>query len=141
VSAGVAPAAILLPQGISAIAAQLGVLRAGGFFVALDARQPEARLAATIAHCGATTLLTDAKFFTLAETIAPPGAVVFDVEAIGDRRIEGNFRASSGRTRWRMSITLWFKPAHRKASRIPIGTCCTTFCATRQASRSMPTIG
>jgi len=96
VSAGVAPAAILLPQGISAIAAQLGVLRAGGFFVALDPRQPEARLAATIAHCGATTLLTDAKFFTLAETIAPPGAVVFDVEAIGDRRIEGNFRASSG---------------------------------------------
>ncbi|ONI81467.1 hypothetical protein ALI144C_19235 [Actinosynnema sp. ALI-1.44] len=63
------PVAIHLPRGADAIAAILGVLRAGAYYVPLDPEQPPARLATMIAEANVTTVLTHS---TLVEAL-PPG--------------------------------------------------------------------
>lgn len=63
------PVGILLPQGASAVAAILGVLKAGKFYVPLDPLFPEARLAHTCAWVGAQVIATDSQSFPLARSV------------------------------------------------------------------------
>jgi amino acid adenylation domain-containing protein len=94
-SADLAPIAILLPQGIAAIAAQLGVLCSGGFYVALDPRHPASRLSATIAHSGARLVISDPRNRALAESCATPGATLLDIDAMPDRDFDRQTGASN----------------------------------------------
>ncbi|RLK58013.1 non-ribosomal peptide synthetase/type I polyketide synthase [Actinokineospora cianjurensis] len=58
VGSGPEPIGIHLPRSGDAVAAQLGVARAGRAFVPLDPAQPPARLALMIAQAGVTTVVT-----------------------------------------------------------------------------------
>ncbi|SES42437.1 hybrid non-ribosomal peptide synthetase/type I polyketide synthase [Actinokineospora terrae] len=58
VGTGPEPIGIHLPRSGDAVAAQLGVARAGRAFVPLDPAQPPARLALMIAQAGVTTVVT-----------------------------------------------------------------------------------
>jgi amino acid adenylation domain-containing protein len=53
------PVAILLDRSADLVIAQLAVLEAGGYYVPLDAAQPERRLAWLLRDCGARVLVTD----------------------------------------------------------------------------------
>ena len=63
---GQEPVGILLAQGPSAVAAILGVLKAGKFYVPLDPSFPAARLAGTLEWVGATLVATDSENVALA---------------------------------------------------------------------------
>jgi amino acid adenylation domain-containing protein len=58
--AGPEPVALLAGNGVPVVAAMLGVLKAGKFYVALDASQPMARLALILEASGPGLLLADA---------------------------------------------------------------------------------
>ena len=53
------PVVIILPQGIDAIAAQLGILRAGACYVPADTRDPPARVRELAAHVGARLVIAN----------------------------------------------------------------------------------
>jgi iturin family lipopeptide synthetase A len=62
------PVGVHLPRGADAVAAMLGVLRAGTCYVPLDPEQPPARLAVMLTEAHATVVLTHS---TLADTLPP----------------------------------------------------------------------
>ena len=53
------PVALLIGSGVAVIAAMLGVLKAGKFYVTLDTSQPDARTEAILAECRPALLITD----------------------------------------------------------------------------------
>jgi amino acid adenylation domain-containing protein len=57
--AGPEPVALLLGSGVPVVAAMLGVLKAGKFYVTLDTSQPDARTMAILAECHPGLLITD----------------------------------------------------------------------------------
>jgi amino acid adenylation domain-containing protein len=57
--AGSEPVALLVANGVPVVAAMLGVLKAGKFYVALDASQPMARMAAILAEIPPALLIAD----------------------------------------------------------------------------------
>lgn len=74
------PVAVLLPQGISAVAAQLGILKAGACYVPLDARHPAPYLRQTTAHADASLIITNAKLAGLAALVIGDARSVVDVD-------------------------------------------------------------
>jgi amino acid adenylation domain-containing protein len=76
------PVAILLDQGIPFISALLAVLKAGGFFVPLDAASPPARNAKLLLDTGACGLMTSAGHRSAARSIAPDNCAVLDVDTL-----------------------------------------------------------
>lgn len=56
---GPEPVALLVGNGVPIVAAMLGVLKAGKFYVPLDASQPMARTAAILAECRPALLISD----------------------------------------------------------------------------------
>ena len=74
--AGSEPIALLCEHDVTAIVAVLGVIKAGKFYLPLDARQPKATLRSQSEDAGALMLLTDAVNRTLADAIAPQGCHV-----------------------------------------------------------------
>jgi amino acid adenylation domain-containing protein len=83
---GVAPEPIALAFGgiRSAIAAMLGVLKAGKFYVPLDAALPLERCHAILAHTGARLVITDGQHLPVAHALRErePSADVLDLDAI-----------------------------------------------------------
>jgi amino acid adenylation domain-containing protein len=57
--AGPEPVALLVGNGAPVVAAMLGVLKAGKFYVPLDASQPQARTAEILAECRPALLIAD----------------------------------------------------------------------------------
>ncbi len=75
-----APVAMLMDHDTPLIAAMLGALKAGLFYSVLDPDQPPARLRFLLEDLAAPGLLTDAAHLALAESIAPPGCRVWQVD-------------------------------------------------------------
>ena len=71
------PVVIVLAQGIDAIAAQLGILRACAFYVPADPRDPPARVREWIAHVGARLVIADRSCAS-----ALRGTLASDVEVV-----------------------------------------------------------
>jgi amino acid adenylation domain-containing protein len=72
--AGSEPVALLLGNGVPVVAAMLGVLKAGKFYVALDASQPTERMAAILAETRPALLIGDNPRMEQAEALCPvPG--------------------------------------------------------------------
>lgn len=63
------PVAILLDQGAMAVAAILGVLKAGKFYVPVEPSHPPSRTSAMLADLGAKLILTAREYRTLAEQL------------------------------------------------------------------------
>jgi amino acid adenylation domain-containing protein len=66
------PVALLVGNGVPVVAAMLGVLKAGKFYIALDTSQPAARTAAILAECRPALMMTDSRRFEEAETLCAP---------------------------------------------------------------------
>lgn len=69
---GSEPVALLLGTGIPVIAAMLGVLKAGKFYIPVDASQPPARSAAILAECGPALVITDSVRLKQASVLEVP---------------------------------------------------------------------
>jgi amino acid adenylation domain-containing protein len=63
------PVALLVGSGVPVVAAMLGVLKAGKFYVTLDTSQPGARTAAILAECRPALLVTDTGHMEQAEAL------------------------------------------------------------------------
>lgn len=68
-----------LPQGIDAIAAQLGILKAGACYVPADVRQAAAQLTTVARHAGASLVITDGPRVAFTRTLLGPGVDVVDI--------------------------------------------------------------
>jgi amino acid adenylation domain-containing protein len=73
------PVLMLLPQGVHAIAAQLGILKAGACYVPADTRQTGAQLSAVAKHAGASLIITDRVNLQLARAAAGADVDIVDV--------------------------------------------------------------
>jgi non-ribosomal peptide synthetase component F len=69
---GPEPIALLLEQGVSLIAAILGILKAGKVYVPLDPTYPRTRLMAMVENARAGMIVTNDQLFVLAREIFPP---------------------------------------------------------------------
>ena len=74
--------ALLFDQGAEAIAAGLGVLKAGHVFVPLDAADPRSRLVFISRDCQPFAILTDDAHLPLAQELASRGFDVINVDRI-----------------------------------------------------------
>jgi amino acid adenylation domain-containing protein len=63
------PVALLVGSGVPVVAAMLGVLKAGKFYVTLDISQPVARTAVILAECRPVLLITDSAHMEQAEAL------------------------------------------------------------------------
>jgi len=76
--AGSEVVALLLGNGVPVVAAMLGVLKAGKFYVALDASQPTARIAAILAETRPALLIVDNPRKEQAEALSGVPLLNFD---------------------------------------------------------------
>jgi len=77
------PIALLLPQGVPAVIATIGTLKARMFYVPCDCAAQEVWLREVLSEVQPAIILSDADNMTLARSIAPPGITVMDVCAPG----------------------------------------------------------
>lgn len=92
------PIALLFEPGIAMVAAILGVLKAGGFYLPLDPASPAARNSGTLESSGATWILTDSKCLKRAAALAEPRVRMLDVEqleGVSDAPVELSATAGS----------------------------------------------
>ena len=82
--AGAEPVALFFENGASVMAAILGVLKAGKFYVPLDTAYPAPRIASILTEAGAKIFLTDKKNLAAARAVAGGLACVVDIEALPD---------------------------------------------------------
>jgi amino acid adenylation domain-containing protein len=78
---GPEPVALLFDRGTTIVAALLGVLKAGKFYLVLDAGNPRERLTQVLADSTAELILTDATHFDLARELAEGRVRVLDIAA------------------------------------------------------------
>ena len=76
------PIAILLEQGPQIIAAMLGVLKAGHFYVPLDPAYPLPRLTYMLEDSQAVLLMTNNQHLPLAHELAPSGSHVLNIDQL-----------------------------------------------------------
>ena len=76
------PVAILFASGAGIIAAMLGVLKAGKFYVPLDTSLPPARIKYILEDSQAGLLLTDSKSISLAENLPIQGLEILNIDNI-----------------------------------------------------------
>ena len=76
------PIAILLEQGPQIIAAMLGVLKAGHFYVPLDPAYPLPRLTYMLEDSQAVLLITNNQHLHLAHELAPSGSHVLNIDQL-----------------------------------------------------------
>ncbi len=80
------PIALLFEHDAPAIAAILGVLKAGRCYVPLDARQPAARLRGIVEDCGAKTIITNERNRELAAEISARALNLISIDDFRDAR-------------------------------------------------------
>jgi amino acid adenylation domain-containing protein len=92
--AGSEPVALLVANGVPVVAAMLGVLKAGKFYVALDASQPMMRTAAIFAECRPALLIADSKRMEQAKALCtapgPSGVPLLNLDALEQDLSEEN---------------------------------------------------
>jgi amino acid adenylation domain-containing protein len=79
------PVALLLPHGIRAVVAILGILKAGKAYVVLDPSYPESRLSYILADSGAELVVTDGAGLPLATRLCGDADRLLDLDAIDSR--------------------------------------------------------
>lgn len=83
---GAEPVALLVGNGVPVVAAMLGVLKAGKFYVALDASQPKARTAAILAECRPALMIADSErleqALVMCAALTPSGVPVINLNAL-----------------------------------------------------------
>ncbi|HEX5216627.1 MAG TPA: non-ribosomal peptide synthetase [Vicinamibacterales bacterium] len=84
--AGAEPTALLFAHGAEIVAAMLAVLKAGKFYVVLDASYPRERLRQLLSDSGATLIVSGADHLDLAVELAGDAAGVLDCTHRGDER-------------------------------------------------------
>ena len=77
------PVVVLLPQGLSQIAAVLGALEAGKIYVPLDPAHPPARLTDAIVDTGARLVLTSTAHLELTRRVCA-GAATLPIDSLGE---------------------------------------------------------
>jgi amino acid adenylation domain-containing protein len=91
---GPEPVALLVGNGVPVVAAMLGVLKAGKFYVTLDAAQPVARTAAILAECRPALLIADRErmeqAWALRAALDPSDAPLLNLDALGPGLSEEN---------------------------------------------------
>jgi amino acid adenylation domain-containing protein len=75
VTQGAVPVGLLIDDEILLVAAILGVLKSGSFYLPLEPRHGRERLDATLRHVGATCVLTDDANRELADLLSHSGAI------------------------------------------------------------------
>ena len=78
------PVALLLQDGIAAVTALLGALKAGKFFVAFDPSFPATRLAVILHNTRAHLLVTDSKHLPVAQKLAHHASTLLDIDSLQD---------------------------------------------------------
>ena len=78
------PVALLFDKGVEQIAAMIGVLKAGRFFVPLDALLPKSRLEMVFEDCLADLTLTNRQNISLANAIVRNAQPVIKIESFSD---------------------------------------------------------
>src|SRR5262245_45500954 len=76
------PIALLMEKDVAAVAAGMGVLKAGKILVPFDPSFPEARLAALLQECRAPLVLTTRRHERLAQLVSGERSTVLNVEAL-----------------------------------------------------------
>src|SRR5262245_45309711 len=76
------PIALLMEKDLAAVAAGMGVLKAGKILVPFDPSFPEARLAALLQECRAPLILTTRRYERLAQLVSGERSTVLNVEAL-----------------------------------------------------------
>ncbi|MGH7914386.1 MAG: AMP-binding protein [Candidatus Binataceae bacterium] len=89
-AAGGSPVALLFEHGAPAVAAMLGVLKAGRCYVALSPVHPAARLAAILNDCGADVILTNDLNAALARLLARESTEIISDKSISPKIISIN---------------------------------------------------
>lgn len=78
------PVALLFEHDVPLIAAMLGVLKTGKFYVPLDPHYPPARTAAMLEETGAALIVTDSRMAQRALELAGQARSVLNVDQIGE---------------------------------------------------------
>jgi amino acid adenylation domain-containing protein len=76
------PIALLLDREASTMAASMGVLKTGGFFVSLAPSHPRARISYILNETEAALIVTDSKCLTLATEVAPKNCRLLNIEEL-----------------------------------------------------------
>ncbi len=84
------PIALLLDADASVVAAMLGVLKAGQFYVPLDPARPEARLRRILADAQAPMLITSRRHGGLAAGLSDLGREVIEIDSLRDEPPDGD---------------------------------------------------
>ncbi|WP_370681974.1 beta-ketoacyl synthase N-terminal-like domain-containing protein [Comamonas sp. GB3 AK4-5] len=84
------PVAILIPQGINMIAAALGILKAGGFYVPLDPSVPVDRTEHMLRDSEAQLFVVDGTLSSQSRARLTEAAALIDIDELGDDLDEVN---------------------------------------------------
>ncbi|MFY9855279.1 MAG: condensation domain-containing protein [Terracidiphilus sp.] len=85
------PVALLVGNGVPVVAAMLGVLKAGKFYIALDTSQPAARTTAILEECKPALMITDAgRMEQAAQLCAPFDLPLINLDALAPGLSEEN---------------------------------------------------
>jgi amino acid adenylation domain-containing protein len=82
--------ALLFEHGAPAIAAIMGVLKAGRCYVPLNTQQPAVRLGRILEDCGAKTIMTNDRSAALAAEISNQSARIISIDKFRDQRRADN---------------------------------------------------
>ena len=88
--------ALLLEKDVAQVAAMLGVMKAGKFFLILDPSFPKTRLAAMLKASCAKLLVTNRRNVSLAKEIVTPDCQLMQWEAMDSPNFEDNPELSIG---------------------------------------------
>lgn len=84
------PVALLFRQGVAAVAATLGALKAGKIYVALEPTQSERDLGQIIADCKPRLIMTDTEHQGLAERLIGAGGLCLEIDAMSASQADDN---------------------------------------------------
>ncbi len=85
------PVALLFEKGIEQIAAMIGVLKAGRFFVLLDSSSPKTRFEVILEDCSPDLTITDRQNISLAKDLMRKNQLLIEIESIDDNIPIDNF--------------------------------------------------
>lgn len=88
------PVVLLLEQGLAQIAATMGVLKAGGFYVPMDPSNPAGRNRHMLSDSGAELIITNNKNRSLAEKLSQGACQVVNVDEISPEVSDENLNES-----------------------------------------------
>jgi amino acid adenylation domain-containing protein len=84
------PVAVYMEQGIEAIIAIFGLLKAGKIFISIDPDDPNTRNGFILSHAPARVILTNDKDINQAKELAPPDCDVINIDQIKEEENDEN---------------------------------------------------